>query len=525
MVLQTSSSRRFYSSLYKPSFLIPSILILITIFLFTNSHSQSTPSLRSSSPTDQGHCVDATRLDRSSNYQINRILSKLLPQSTFLSIFSVALDKQCPFWDDDGLCVIRECSVDNCEENEVPTAWREEEPDKVKECAPPKSDTLNAVDRSLPGLAALIGPPVYQVADSDAWTVRDDESERHYVDLRRNTEQFTGYTGQSSYRVWTAIYDENCFTFSDKCRSGICDASTCKEERVLYRLISGLHTSISMHIAKSFLKSTGWGVNTKIYKDRIKSFPERIENLHLAYAVVLRAVAKASNWLHPDRYNYITGNEENDVITKNGITNLLAVPVLQSGCEEKVFDESDMFLQNNKHLLPEFRNAFRNISMIMDCVGCEKCRLWGKLQFLGLGTALRILFENETPELERNDIIALFNLMYKLSTSVDWLDRMEDELNREARIKAKGGALVAVFVVIIVALLVRTNQQDQSDNIQPQSKQKELPKKKSSATETKKVDTVKDDESIAPSETDSAWNTNSTRQSERVRQRRVSDSS
>lgn len=23
---------------------------------------------------------------------------------------------------------------------------------------------------------------------------------------------------------------------------------------------------------------------------------------------------------------------------------------------------------------------FRNISQIMDCVGCDKCRLWGKLQ-------------------------------------------------------------------------------------------------------------------------------------------------
>lgn len=33
-----------------------------------------------------------------------------------------------------------------------------------------------------------------------------------------------------------------------------------------------------------------------------------------------------------------------------------------------------------------------NFSALMDCVGCEKCRLWGKLQVLGLGTALKILF-------------------------------------------------------------------------------------------------------------------------------------
>lgn len=28
----------------------------------------------------------------------------------------------------------------------------------------------------------------------------------------------------------------------------------------------------------------------------------------------------------------------------------------------------------------------------MDCVGCQKCRLWGKIQITGLGTALKVLF-------------------------------------------------------------------------------------------------------------------------------------
>lgn len=31
-------------------------------------------------------------------------------------------------------------------------------------------------------------------------------------------------------------------------------------------------------------------------------------------------------------------------------------------------------------LKEEFRQHFRNISVIMDCVGCDKCKLWGKLQ-------------------------------------------------------------------------------------------------------------------------------------------------
>ncbi|GAB2251168.1 hypothetical protein Droror1_Dr00017418 [Drosera rotundifolia] len=65
------------------------------------------------------------------------------------------------------------------------------------------------------------------------------------------------------------------------------------------------------------------------------------------------------------------------------------------------------------------------ISSLMDCVGCEKCRLWGKLQILGLGTALKILFSangagdtGPAVELQRNEVIALINLLYRLSELV-----------------------------------------------------------------------------------------------------------
>lgn len=39
-------------------------------------------------------------------------------------------------------------------------------------------------------------------------------------------------------------------------------------------------------------------------------------------------------------------------------------------------------------LKEEFRLHFRNISQIMDCVGCDKCKLWGKLQVIQ-NTAIR----------------------------------------------------------------------------------------------------------------------------------------
>ena len=43
--------------------------------------------------------------------------------------------------------------------------------------------------------------------------------------------------------VWSAIYEENCLK-----QSGSVD-DMCYEERVLYRLLSGMHASVNIHIA------------------------------------------------------------------------------------------------------------------------------------------------------------------------------------------------------------------------------------------------------------------------------------
>jgi ERO1-like protein alpha len=83
-------------------------------------------------------------------------------------------------------------------------------------------------------------------------------------------------------------------------------------------------------------------------------------------------------------------------------------------------------------LREQLRFHFQNITGVMDCVGCEKCKLWGKLQFLGVATALKVLFAERscfapslTPaemlaalKLERNEVIALINLLSKLAQSV-----------------------------------------------------------------------------------------------------------
>ena len=56
----------------------------------------------------------------------------------------------------------------------------------------------------------------------------------------------------------------------------------------------------------------------------------------------------------------------------------------------------------------------------MDCVACDKCRLWGKVQTYGLGTAFKILLTDNVDKLNlnRHEIICLINGLARLSNSI-----------------------------------------------------------------------------------------------------------
>lgn len=282
----------------------------------------------------------------------------------------------------------------------------------------------------------------------------DTASEAVYVDLLENPERFTGYAGSSANRVWKSIYEENCFgakgsyiepprsinsgggsgfvdmrALSGKGGAGggmdtsssssssssnlgfspILDSSlgglmnsleapidpasseTCLEKRVFYRLISGLHASISIHICDDYLDpETGkWGPNLDCFISRIAQHPERLQNVYFNYVLILRALARAAEYKIPFALEKGQEISQNDLETKKSLENLAK---RARDCPP-TFDEHTLFTgpdaENLKH---EFKDHFRNVSAIMDCVGCDKCRLWGKLQVNGVATALKILF-------------------------------------------------------------------------------------------------------------------------------------
>ncbi|GAB0498819.1 hypothetical protein MMPV_010172 [Pyropia vietnamensis] len=578
-------------------------------------------------PSSDGDC-DAAVTASAATGSLPAAVRALVTESTYFAIFKVNLERPCPYWPDDSMCAVRDCSVCACAPDEVPPLWRAAdalrassraaglltsgraggaagggsvlpadggasdadgpavvatvasggaaarvatadfpggvsgsssaavgggdavatEPAAAVACdAGGRGDALNDVDRRMVAGADAGGWEAGGASAVDAWTEVEDDADMTYVDLRVNVERFTGYAGASAARVWRVIYEENCFRYGRRAAgagtspaggltgqglgplgggpaagaaavpppidasgsdggdgdasspsstmvagAAAAAASECKEERVFFRLLSGIHTSINMHIAAEYLFPSGWGPNLELYKSRVAAYPDRVSNLYFTLAVVLRAVAKAAPSLAPGVTHYTTGNATSDALTSALVSKVLSAhPLLTPGCAMRTFNESDMFLggpgggsgnaaalaaaaeaggvpatlaaSSSIEARTEFRDAFRNVSTIMDCVGCEKCRLWGKLQFLGLGTALRILFSPDGGEaaglaLQRNEIIALFNLLNKLLSSVETMARMDGLLAAEAaaaaiaaRRRAAAGWLATVALMAAAA--------------------------------------------------------------------------
>ncbi|KAJ3145408.1 hypothetical protein HDU86_000929 [Geranomyces michiganensis] len=371
------------------------------------------------------------------NKKLAPVLDELVSTS-FFRYWKTTLHKDCPFWQENPLCVLRDCSVIEAEESEIPEHW--------------KTSSLSSVDESPLGNPFSFMTKSCEYAEADFCVVEDEASKDGcFVDLLKNPERFTGYDGESPARIWGAIYKENCFANGNARASGMSGtglgglslspkaglgslatdySEECVEKRVFYKLISGLHSSISTHICDQYLDRTAgtWIRNLTCFANRVGNHPDRIHNLYFTYTILLRAITK----LAP----YLENHEVHHFCTGNGLdTQKIEDLVLQTSNITKrcgpTFDETALFSgPGSRQLKHEFKTHFRNVSEIMDCVGCEKCKLWGKLQISGLGTALKILFSyGDKPELfrlTRGEVVALFNTVHRFSESVAALDRFRD---------------------------------------------------------------------------------------------------
>lgn len=416
-------------------------------------------------------CASFSTLD-SLNIALTPSLKAITQSTDFFAYYRLNLyDQVCPVraWDDDtGTCGNIACKVDTLEdEKDIPLIWRAKELSKLEgpKAAHPgrQLQEERGPEKPLQGtLGENVGESCVVEYDDECderdYCIPEDESataKGDYVSLVDNPERFTGYAGRD---VWDAIYRENCFSkdmpitalpgntgslglfqAANDLRTVIQAGSPssemffddeCLEKRVFHRLISGMHASISTHICNDYLNQTtgDWGPNLQCYHERLVTHPERISNLYFNYAVLLRAVTKLRTYLK--NYTFCSGDSAQDTSTKRKVLRLAD----SAAAQPAIFDETTMFQDPNVSvdLKEDFRNRFRNVSRLMDCVGCDKCRLWGKLQTVGYGTALKVLFEydetknGENPPLRRTELVALVNTLDRVSSSLTALARLRD---------------------------------------------------------------------------------------------------
>ncbi|KAI0663524.1 endoplasmic oxidoreductin [Cubamyces menziesii] len=350
-----------------------------------------------------------------------------LVETPFFKYFRADLYRECPYWQENGFCMNRECGITTVDESEIPERWRAAELSKIEM-------PVGAQRTELPGC---------YYRDSD-YCFLDDMTEGDYIDLTLNPERFTGYAGPSAHRVWKAIYEENCFGMSAwdvlpesspnkalgilpdslKSTDDAEDPKECLERKVYYKVVSGLHASISTHICHDTMNQTTgeWGPDLKCFISRVAAYPERLQYIYFDAVLLLRAVARLGPYL--TAYDYCaSGTHEDDAETLARLTRVVDVARAVGR-----FDETALFRGANANVLKEeFKEHFRNVTRIMDCVGCDKCRLWGKVQTTGIATALKILFELDekaldpranTNLLQRSEVVALLNTLHRLVESL-----------------------------------------------------------------------------------------------------------
>jgi len=374
---------------------------------------------RSNDMVDDCNCR-ISDLNQLNNQRLYPLLRQIV-QKNYFRFFPINIKKKCQFWSDHGQCSLRTCAIKSCPIDKLPESLRETfNSNKLSRSTTVKQDEQNQEQCPPVDTNSSLGLVNKNLSEEHKQTIEnwlkfddlqaenfcdlDDEtsSELEYIDLLLNVERYTGYIGSSPQRIWSAIYNENCFFLPDSKvyynlrQKRLNAGKMCLEGRTFYRLISGLHSSISIHLCSQYFFPTigggysgvdgRWGPNLNEFKRRFDpettggEGPTWLKNLYFIYLIELRAIHKARDYLLSQ--TYFTGNQTDDFHTKELITDNLLKEIEPFS---NYFNENDLFKDGNEQLKIEFKEHFRNVSRIMDCVGCDKCKLWGKLQVQALG--------------------------------------------------------------------------------------------------------------------------------------------
>lgn len=383
------------------SFII--LVLMLTSKLLLRQRTRSVAEFLPTSPlgveSDDGQKLEQLAL------QLRPTVQSLVTKP-FFRYFKATLDCNCTLFQSEteaGMCGLSHCGVGLCSSSELPPGIKHWSGD---------------VDIS------GVSPNCCDWSESDCEWTSDDESAYGpgiaVVDLVRNPERDTGYVGERPRQVWQHVHSTCCGSQTslqhNKTLSSLC------------KLASGMHSSVTTHIARE-RGALGGARDLQLFKDSLLSEPQRIANLYFTFAFVARAVKGASPSLESAKYG--TGSSSIIDWRTNRLVRELVRKVSSSSIPSQL--QGELSGVDERELRHRFKHGVYDA---MDCVTCDRCRLWGKLQSLGVATALKCALADDNANtspacvtdsnnghatlfrLGRLEAVALINLLARLTDSV-----------------------------------------------------------------------------------------------------------
>ena len=163
------------------------------------------------------------RINADINFELND-----LTDSKFFRLFKIFIDSPWPFYDAQMAWSNHKWIVNEFPLSDIPKDWKQNN----------STFSVENIDHSNTSRSLESKTSDTSLAQMKWINAEDFEPEAIFYDVANNTEAFTEYNGTT---VWNQIYKDNL--------SKLKFSVSATEEQYLYKLISGVHANVNMHIS------------------------------------------------------------------------------------------------------------------------------------------------------------------------------------------------------------------------------------------------------------------------------------
>ncbi|KAM0676641.1 hypothetical protein BDAP_002753 [Binucleata daphniae] len=228
------------------------------------------------------------------------------------------------------------------------------------------------------------------------------------VDLLKSQQINSGYTDGAAI-IWQKMHE------------------VVKEHDLFAKLLSGLHFSVTVHISQFYYEKKLITYNPIFYNSKRNN--QHIKNLMFTQKYVKEAFGKINS-------KFIICSIENTTNDSILLNNLIK--------SHQKYTETDNETITHDNALKHYKKLLE----CTNCIDCDKCKLWGKIQIKGLFSAYKL--QNgmyKQGEMPGEDLIYLVNTYNKLTESIVYANELD-------KIKCAYLYLFYVYSIEIVTFFV-----------------------------------------------------------------------